>query len=299
MKCGMARSSRKKTVSRERRRSSSTCSLTGFSGVGWVAGRVPRVGVRIPVGQEEEIAGGLGRVAKPVGGEVAEAQRHAGQGDADEPAEEGGGEDRAARGERRPLRLLLTRAAAGIPAAAATAGRARQRGREKARRDHQKPSEGGLPAALPCRLVDLEVDRVVAGLADEAGIIVRGEVEVGEQVRRVAHVRGGEVVQPLRQAPGDEGDEPAQDRHEEHDDAPEEEPDEVGNREEQPEEDGQPRPSLIVLDYEPDRVRLHRHGYRHPCGFASFAASSSFPFVTDGNLATLTDAAGVAYPPRR
>ena len=59
-----------------------------------------------------------------------------------------------------------------------------------------------------------------------------------------------------RQAPRDEGGEPADDQGEEDGDSPKNEPDEVGKGQEEAEEDGQPRATQIALD--PDVHRLVR-----------------------------------------
>ena len=79
-------------------------------------------------------------------------------------------------------------------------------------------------------------------------------------MRVVAHVRGEEPVQRLGGAAADERDEPVRDRGEERRDGPEDEPDEVGQGEQEPEEDGQARATPVVLEHEADRVRREAPG---------------------------------------
>ena len=62
----------------------------------------------------------------------------------------------------------------------------------------------------------------------------------------VADERGEEAVQPARGSAAEERDEPLRDRGEEHGDRPEHKPDQVRQREQDPEEDGQPRAAQVV-----------------------------------------------------
>ena len=246
--------SRKKTVSRDRRRSSSTRSLTGFSGVGWVGRRLARVGVRIAVGEEEEIAPGLRAVAQGVREQVAEAGGHAPERQAAEPGEEAdGGRDSPDHDEHV---LLPRRLVVGVLGHEVD----EQDGREVESRERQHHPEGGLPPVLPPGRCDLEVDRVAAGLADEA----RGTgSRPGRRTRRRGSCSGRSAAKKSperpRQRPAHEREDPGDRRdREERDRRPEREPDQVRDREEEPEEDRQPRAPQVVLDDHPDRVRLHR-----------------------------------------
>ena len=209
------------------------------------------VGVRIAVGEQQHVGVGLRRVAEPVRGEVAEPERH--------PADARG--SRTSRGTRRRLRRRRRRTrrttaafeAASDPAlrvAAATAAEARaEHGREHERRERQEEAEPDRPARLRLPLRDRDVDRV-AGLAGEPGIGVGGEREIRAEVRRVADVPAEEVVHPLRQEAGEERREPAGDRGEEDGDRPEDDPEDVRDREQEPEEDGQPRTVEVVVERE-------------------------------------------------
>ena len=237
-------------------------------GGGLGGGGVERVAARIAVREEEDVAEGLGRVPEAVGDEVAEAHRGAPEGHAGPPAEERD-HDRDAQlvGEVDPGLLVP---ASGFALVASTATAADANGSERARqRDRgrgENPPERRLPAVLAGRLLDRHVDRIAARLPGEAGVRVRREKEVGAQVGRVAHVGRLEAVEPARKACGEEDDEPAEDRHEEDRDPPQDDPDDVRDGEEDPEEHGQARPREIVLDVEPDGMRLHRRDYRHRTG---------------------------------
>ena len=123
-------------------------------------------------------------------------------------------------------------------------------------------TEPAAPPALPRRRVDLDVD-LVAGPAAESRVAPGGEEDVRVDVRRVADVRGEEVVQDRRHLGLDHHGEPRREPDGPGGDAPERQPDEVGNREQQPEEDGETRPHEVVLAQdEADRTtRLHGRHY--------------------------------------
>jgi hypothetical protein len=73
-------------------------------------------------------------------------------------------------------------------------------------------------------------------------------------VRRVANERRYEVVAEEWRAATEQRDEPARDDDEEHRQRPEGDPDEVRQREQQPEEDCEPRTFETFLVGEPDWV---------------------------------------------
>src|SRR5437764_14404061 len=62
-------------------------------------------------------------------------------------------------------------------------------------------------------------------------------------------------MQPRGRAAGDQDREPVHDGREHREDAPQPEPDEVRDREEQPEEDGQAAAGEVLLDRYADRMR--------------------------------------------
>ena len=76
-------------------------------------------------------------------------------------------------------------------------------------------------------------------------------------MRRVADVCGQEVMQSRRDAAGNDAGEPCGDNGEHDGDRPEPEPDEVRDRKQEPEEDGQPRAAEIVSDGQLNRVAGH------------------------------------------
>ena len=66
---------------------------------------------------------------------------------------------------------------------------------DEMRRDRQEEPEQRLPAVLTLRRVDVDVHRVAAGRAGEAGERVGDQAQVREHVRLVAQVGGEEAVQ--------------------------------------------------------------------------------------------------------
>ena len=137
-------------------------------------------------------------------------------------------------------------------------GEQAKRGLEQQRRQREEDPEERHEPSLRHRPVDRQVDRIRAGSAREARKRIRGEEQEGVQVRGVAEVRGEETVQRARDAPGRERDEPGHEHGQESGEAPEHEPDEVGEREQQPEEDRQARAPQVVRDVEPDRPLQRR-----------------------------------------
>ena len=116
-------------------------------------------------------------------------------------------------------------------------------------------SEADEPAESPLALgrVDLDVDRVRRAAA-EAGVRAGREHDVRGDMGRVAHVAGEEVVDARRHLALDQHGEPGDEPDRTRGDAEERHPDEVGQGEEQPEDDGQPRPAEVVGDDESDRM---------------------------------------------
>ncbi len=68
-------------------------------------------------------------------------------------------------------------------------------------------------------------------------------------------------MQRRRGATGDQRHDPVHDVDEDDRDRPEQKPDDVRDREQEPEEDGQPGPAEVVGDDDADRVGLHRWDY--------------------------------------
>ena len=217
------------------------------------ARRVGRIEVRVAVGQEEQVAPRLGAVAEAVGVQVPEPHRHPPERHAREPGEE---RDRpedpyARRGGPSPVVVAL---APGRGVRAAGIGGEKRPGQDERGNGERQPEERDEPP-LRRGAVDLEVDRVALG-AREQRIRVRREQQVGEQMRQVAHVGGSEVVQDVGRASRDQRRQPVDDRDDDHQHRPERGPEVVRQRQEQPEEDGEAGAFQVVVDDDPDRVRL-------------------------------------------
>jgi hypothetical protein len=200
-----------------------------------------RRGVRVPVGEEEQVRRRLAAVADRIRGRVAEPARHLAEREAGEPAEQGDDERQAAepRAERdRPAE-----------------------GRHEGERGNREDEpERDVEAPLRPRWVDLEVDRVRPSPA-EARIRIRREEEVGREVDRVARVRREEAVQGARHSPEDDRRQPGRDRHDERDHPVEHDPHEMGEREQRPEQHREPAPVAAVADDEADGVRRTWHAH--------------------------------------
>ena len=218
-----------------------------------IGGRLPGVRVRITVRQEEQVAPGLGRVAKPVSKEITHSVRRAPARQARKPDEDREHEETRHEGgaglPRAGARALIVVARAVAPAAR----RADEGSRDDRGRDDEHDAEERLPAVLPLGWVDLDVDGIPR-LAREARVRISGEEEVRVEMRREANVRGEEVVQADRRAPLDECQEPVDDRDEEDANRPDDEPDPERDREQESEGHGQPRAVKVVRDDDPDRV---------------------------------------------
>ena len=109
--------------------------------------------------------------------------------------------------------------------------------------------------------VDLDVDPVRAGPAREAREAAADHVHERDEMGRVADVRREEAVERVRQPPEDDRDDPDERRDDEHHERPQHDPDEVGNREEEAEEHGEPWPPEVVGDDRAHRV-FHQVGVR-------------------------------------
>ena len=70
-------------------------------------------------------------------------------------------------------------------------------------------------------------------------------------MEHVAHVGGEKAMERRGDAPCDEGREPGGERREEGGDRPEQEPHEVGDRQQQPEEHGEARALEVIADDDP------------------------------------------------
>src|SRR5437763_116463 len=77
-------------------------------------------------------------------------------------------------------------------------------------------------------------------------------------MRLVTEIPGHEVVEAGRDAPRKQRRKPREDEDHRVGDPPQDEPDEVRDREQEPEEDGEPVSTKVVGDDEADRMRLHR-----------------------------------------
>ena len=146
--------------------------------------------VRVASGEEEEVRVRLTRVAEGHGAEVPDPLRHAAGEQRRPPAEERHHVD----GDR-------------------------VRGREEKRRDREEEAEQRHDAALRLRRIDLEVDGIAPGGADEARERAADEEEEGADVHPVPDPGGEEAVEGRRHAADRERDHPHDDREEERDDA--------------------------------------------------------------------------------
>src|SRR6185295_4711345 len=106
------------------------------------------------------------------------------------------------------------------------------------------------------RPVELDVYRI-RPVAEEAGERVRRKRQIRAQVRDVLDVRDVERLERVGRPPACERDHPLHERRERDDRGPEPPPEEVRDRQEKPEADGQPRPTEVVGDEEPDRTFRH------------------------------------------
>ena len=256
------------------------------------AGRQRGVGVRVARREQQRVRVGLRAVVERVDHDVAEAPWHHRAGEACEPREERHDrEDADAEAEAPP-----------VAEAAAVAG-AEPRG-EHQRRRREHPAERDRPAVLRHRLRELDVDRIAARVAEEAGVRVRGHPEVRVEMHRVAHERGVEVVHPAGRLGAHERGDPQHRREHQGGHRPHPEPDDVREREQQAEEDRQARALEGVGDGEPDRITEHsRRGYpshrRRPQATVRTARPGGgiWRYAAGLNPAVLTDM-WVRIPPR-
>jgi hypothetical protein len=205
---------------------------------------------RIAVGQQQRVCGGLGPVADRIRRRVAHAARHAAAHERGEPPEHRDGDGEAAGSaeqcDARP---------------AAERGRAAEGRREEQRRKREHEPEAGPEPSLARRGADLDVDGIL-GRAGEARIRRRREREVRREVDRVPDVRGEEVVQrpggPALEQDGEPDDEHERERRH----AVQRHPDEMRQRENEPEQDREAPPREIVGDDEANGA-LRREGGGH------------------------------------
>ena len=115
-----------------------------------------------------------------------------------------------------------------------------------------------------CGAVDREVDGVAPRGADEAREGAADEEEERADVHRVAHPGGEEAVQADGTRPITSATIHATSDGEESEDRPQQEPDEVREREQEPEEDRQPRALERSVELEPDGMRRKRGERQHP-----------------------------------
>lgn len=240
--------------------------------------------VGVAVGEEGEVAVGLGGVAEAVDGEIPQARVRAPAGEDHEPgADRDEGEDAGERRAVRPRPVAVARRRAGPAAPAAAAD---ERRGEHAGRQPEDDPEGDRPPVLARGRGQLEVDGV-AGLAEEARVRVGGEAHVRVQVDAVADVRPVEAVQAGRPA-GDERPRPQDGRDDDDRDPPQPPPDDVRDREDQAEDDRQAaalqRP-VAHDDLDRMRRRCGLHG-PYPARFAGRArpAPAAARQLADVNL---------------
>ncbi len=217
--------------------------------------RVERHGVgvarRVAVVQEEQVAERLRRVALAVDLRVAQAGRRPCERERGEPRQHGEREAETAVGDGERPRVARPAGPAVAAAAVAPSGSVRDGGREHQRRERQEDPQRDGPAPLRAGRRELRLDHV-AGLAEEARIAAGGEVGVGVDVERVAHVGRVERVRPLGGAAADQRDHPVDRRDHHRSDAPHPQPDEVGDHDEEAEEDRRPRAGAVVRVSDPD-----------------------------------------------
>src|SRR5204863_3639542 len=120
-------------------------------------GRRRRAGVRVAVGEQVSVRVQLGAVAEGEQLRLAQVARHAPGEQRGEPAEERPDEQRAA-----------------------------ERARYQQRRKREEDTKARLPAVLLGTAIDLNIDRVAACRAGEAGEGAAGEREKRDDVRVVA-----------------------------------------------------------------------------------------------------------------
>ncbi len=119
-------------------------------------------------------------------------------------------------------------------------------GEEEPEEDRQAPLLG--------RRVDREVDPVRALAPGEAREPPADEIDERHEMGRIPDVRRKEAVQRIRKAPQHERRDPADEGDEDDGDRPQEDPHEVGDREEEPEENGEPRAHQVVVHHGSNRM---------------------------------------------
>ena len=174
--------------------------------------------------------------------------------------------------------LARARAArARVRVRAPAAAGARERAGEQEGRDREDEAERDAPPVLVADRRHLGVDGIAVRPAEEAGERVRGEVHERVDVQRVAHEHHVDVAQALRRAALDQGRDPQHGGQQEHPERPDPEPDEVRDRHEQPEEDGQPAAVQIVVVEDPQLVGRRAAPGGGTAGTASRARCSGGP----------------------
>jgi hypothetical protein len=209
---------------------------------------------RIALGEEQQVAERLSRVPLAVDLGVAKAARSAGQSQRGEPRQHRDGAAEPAEVEPDGLRVaavLVGRTTTTVEAAGQGASQHQRR-----QRDEEAKRDG--PAALLARWRELGVHHI-AGLPDEARIAAGGQVEVGIHVERVSHVGRVEAVRPLGRPAQDQRAHPVHRRHEQRADAPDGQPDEVGDHDDHPEEHGRAPAVAVIPVRDGDAALLSGH----------------------------------------
>src|SRR3954447_7559169 len=229
----MRSKSRRPRVSRTQRREREASDRldSGWSLEGKLELHVPRAvtkvrgGIWVPVGEEVDVGVHLAAVAQADRAEVAKTLRHPAGEERRPPAEEAHNEEHTGEGKAE----------------------------EERREGEQAPEQRNQPT-LGSGRIDSEIDRIAAGSADEARERPPDEEQEGRNVRRVPHPRGDEAMEHVRDAAGHERNHPRDEDRQEHQDAPERKPDEVGNREREPEEDREAGALDAIAQLEPHRM---------------------------------------------
>ena len=211
-----------------------------------------RIRARIAIREHQHVRPSPCVVAHTVGGEVAKPSWHPSECDNREPPDERADGERPA--DRHEVRRL---GVSGLSSAGARGAEPpADDGRQRESRDCEQQAQRDLPASLRLRPGNLDVHRI-AGVPGEAREWVRDEAEITVQVCGVADVGREEIVQTLWRTASHERRYPRRNRREDDGDRPQHEPDEVRDREQQAEEDGEARAAKVVVDGEPDRMVVH------------------------------------------
>ena len=224
-----------------------------------------RVRRRVARREKEEVRPGLRGVAERERDQVAKPTGRISARDDREPREERRSRrDAAHRRCVEPEGLLVSARRRRRRALAGRTGReaAAEHCREEECRDCKEQPEEASPPSLAHGRVDLDVDGIVL-LNAEPRIRVRREEHVRADLRRVADVARDEVMEAVRHLRLDQHGEPVHEADDERRDAAQHDPEEEGDREEEPEEHRQAAALEVVAHDEPDGALLQRSTRDH------------------------------------